>query len=249
MLALHAWLLENDYIHPRNAHTNPAGIWAKLSTLYDLSALDAREDARQLSPLTVDAEQEAAEAEDASEDADVYSVAVNKIENDDFDLSMVDSDFSQMMWKARFTNENDAGSEPELPELNMADEPPIRFTPSFSIEPNEIVSRGKRSMGTKAPRGKKGQTPTAASRRSSRRPDSVADQDEGEEEAEEDEEVEEVEDEGQSANEEVAEREEEEEEEDQSEASTPALRRGRLPRQSRGKGAVRARGRGRGRGK
>ena len=47
LMALHSWLLENNYIHPRSQHTKPVGIWAKLNTLYDLPALDAREDARQ----------------------------------------------------------------------------------------------------------------------------------------------------------------------------------------------------------
>ncbi|KAH9812668.1 Chromatin modification-related protein EAF7, partial [Teratosphaeria destructans] len=52
LLALHHFLLANHYIHPANPHTKPAGIWRKLHALYDLDALDEREDARQLSDLS-----------------------------------------------------------------------------------------------------------------------------------------------------------------------------------------------------
>ena len=77
-------MLEGDYIHPRNEHTKPAGIWRKLQTLYNLEALDEREDARQLDKVELDEEE--AEGSD-EEDEDVYSEAANKIESEDFDLA------------------------------------------------------------------------------------------------------------------------------------------------------------------
>ncbi|KAK4505479.1 hypothetical protein PRZ48_003442 [Zasmidium cellare] len=249
LMALHSWMLENNYIHPRNEHTKPPGIWAKLNTLYDLPALDARENARQLSPEWTSLEQEEEAQKEAEEDgADVYSLAANKIENEDFSLPLEDG-FDDLMWKARLPLEKGDESDFELPELNLADQPPIRFTPSFSIEPSEAATpSSKRGRGGARGKGSKGgaaASDSGARRRSTRNTESVADKEEekDEEEAEE-EDGEEEEDE---EDDEDGSEEEEEEEEDQE--SAPAKRRGRSAKVTRGRGTGRGRGRGRGRGK
>lgn len=241
-------MLENNYIHPRNEHTKPPGIWAKLNMLYDLPALDARENARQLSPEWISAEQEEEAQKEAEEDgADVYSLAANKIENEDFSLPLEEG-FDDMMWRARLPLEKGDESDFELPELNLADQPPIRFTPSFSIEPSEAATP-KRGRG--AARGRGSKTGAAASdsgarRRSTRNTESVADK---EEENEEDEEAEAEEGDGEEENEEEEESSEEVEEEEEEPGSPAGKRRGRSAKATRGKGAARGRGRGRGRGK
>jgi MRG-binding protein len=249
LLALHAWLLENHYIHPQNSHTRPAGIWAKLNTLYDLPSLDAREDARQLPPLDFrrDLGRET-EEEMVDDDADVYSEAANKIEEEEFTLPPEDG-FLEEMWKRRIPSlkceaEGDGVSEPELPELNLAEEPPIRFVASFSVEPSETTmtpgsrkGRGKKKGG----RGGAAATATApAPRRSARQAESTADEDE----ANEDESRGDVEaDEGDDDDEE-----ESAASERASQASTPAPRATRTTAKG-GRGRGRGRGRGGGRGR
>lgn len=230
LLALHAWLLDEGYILAKNAHTRPAGLWAKLNTLYHLPTLDAREDARQLpameNPLLTDEKIGQAADTAAQEDADVYSEAENKIDVEEFSLE-VGQGFEEEMWKRRLQNTSEADeSEPELPDLNLAEHPPIRFMPSFSIEPSEAATPGsRRGKGWK--RGK----PAAATRRSARQAESTADEEEqGEgkpkEEGDEDEEEASV-------------------SEQASQASTPAPRATRTSKCTRGRAKGRARGRSR----
>lgn len=257
LLALHAWLLENNYIHPRNLHTKPAGIWAKLNTLYDLPALDAREDARQLPPienplLSEDAEKksrrskrgkrsEEEEEEPVDDDADVYSEAANKIDEEEFELPP-ESGFEEEMWKRRLPRNKadaneDGDSEAELPELNMAEDHPVRFVPSFSIEPSETATPGSRKGRTGSGSTRKGPT-----RRSARQAESTADEEENHEE----------EDgggvaEGEGEDEE-GEHEEEQEgsgDEEADEEETPAPRSTRTSKGARGKGSARGKPRGR----
>ena len=227
-------MLSNGYIHPRNTHTRPAGIWRKLQSLYDLEALDEREDARQLSDLSVNSEED----EEDDDDEDVYSQAANKIHKEDFDLP--DDDFAELKWRQRFLSEEEMKDEspPLLPDINIAQEPPVRFTPSFSVEPrsSEVPTPSTRGGRQKAGAGRgRGRGGTMAApavtdkRRSARQAaESVAGSEHGEEEAEGDEEA-------------------EESEGAESRDSTPArtTRTGR----GRGRGAAAARGRGRVRGR
>ncbi|KAK3655223.1 hypothetical protein LTR56_003644 [Elasticomyces elasticus] len=197
LLALHHFLLENHYIHPRNEHTKPAGIWRKLNTLYDLEALDEREDARQLSDLSLEDEDE----DKGDGESDAYSEAENKIHRQDFELPREHGGegegYGEMMWRQRFAGPADVeGSEspPALPELNRVEEMPVRFTPSFSVEPSEAPTPSGRTGRAKAASKKKDKAKGAAaavppapnSRRSARQAGSVAG-DEEEEDGEEDE--------------------------------------------------------------
>ncbi|KAK3670865.1 hypothetical protein LTR78_009309 [Recurvomyces mirabilis] len=228
LIALHSFLLENGYIHPRAEHTKPAGIWTKLQTLYDLETLDEREDARQLSNLSLDTSSE-------DEDADVYSEAENKIHCEDFALP--EEEYAELKWRQRFADEDEevAESPAELPELNLADQPPIRFAPSFSVEPSEAATPSVRGGRMKARgRGRGGAAATAPStRRSARQAESVAeeeDEGEGSEDGEDED--------GEESSEEV----------EESEEGTPA-RSTRTAKRGRGRPVGRGRGRGRVRGK
>ncbi|KAK0249414.1 hypothetical protein B0A54_16235 [Friedmanniomyces endolithicus] len=231
LIALHQFLLNDGYIHPRNEHTRPAGIWRKLQTLYDLEALDEREDARQLSELSLESSNGEGDEED-----DVYSEAGNKIHREDFALP--DDTYADLKWRQRFASQEGSEDEspPALPDLNMAEEAPVRFTPSFTVEPSEAPTPSRRRGRPKgaAVKGKSKTiaptSPPANKRRSARQAGSVAEEEEQEGEGEED---------G---------CEDEEEEGEQSEESAPA-RSTRTARGRGGRGTAISRGRGRGRGK
>lgn len=243
-MALHQFLLGGGYIHPKNEHTKPAGIWQKLETLYNLEALDEREDARQLDKVEIptafrvkrsDSDENVSSSTD--EDADVYSDAANKIDNEEFELP--DHAFGQEKWERRLeTSKPRRGSSPMLfSELNLANEPPVRFTPSFSIEPSEaatpIAKRGRPRAGTTG-RGRGAQAGGSTARRSTRKAESIEDD---------------VEKEDEDSEEDDGSEEEEDEEEEESEQSTPAPRSTRNTRGARGRPPGRASGRGRGRAK
>ncbi|KAK6435518.1 hypothetical protein LTR95_008290 [Oleoguttula sp. CCFEE 5521] len=235
MLQLRKYLLDNGYIQPRTAHTRPAGIWEKLGGLYDLAALDEREDARQLSdvPGVEDAESE----EDG--DADVYSLAENKIHNETFVLP--DDDYGEAMWKRRLPDAKASREESEspaiLPELNFMEKPPGAFVPSFSVEADEPAvtpAKAASGRGRGRPRGR-GRGAAAAAPATTRRSKRQASSEFAEDEEE-----------GDGST--IAEGEEESSEgEEGSAESTPAPRTGQRAR-GRERG-VRGSGRGRGRGR
>lgn len=249
LLQLHAYLLDNAYIHPRNLHTRPAGLWRKLHTLYDLEALDEREDARQLSdislPSTPDPEKEDAADEEEDEEEDAYSEAANKIHREEFSLPDDDGDegqgFAALKWKARLKVERDGSSPLLLPEVNLAELPPaVGYRPSFSVEVSESVTPAARRAG-RGRGGGRGARAIAPARRSRRMAEeesvaaAEAEQQEGQREKDEDEEGAE---------------EEEEETEEPSEASTPARSTRSTKPTARGRGGSKARGaRGRRRGR
>ena len=202
-----------------------------MQSLYDLEALDEREDARQLSDLSLESSNGEGDEED-----DVYSEAGNKIHREDFALP--DDTYADLKWRQRFANEEGSEDEspPALPDLNLAEEPPVRFTPSFTVEPSEAPTpsrrRGRPKGAAVKERGKAlaPTSPPANKRRSARQAGSVAEEEEEQEE--------EGEEDGS---------EDEEEQGEQSEGSAPA--RSTRTARGRGRGTVSARGRGRGRGR
>ncbi|KAK0276914.1 hypothetical protein LTR35_010308 [Friedmanniomyces endolithicus] len=228
LIALHQFLLNDGYIHPRNEHTRPAGIWRKLQSLYDLEALDEREDARQLSDLSLESPNGEGDEED-----DVYSEAGNKIHREDFALP--DDTYADLKWRQRFASQqgSEDGSPPALPDLNLAEEPPVRFTPSFTVEPSEAPTpsgrRGRPKAAAVKGRGKASAPtpPPANKRRSARQAGSVAEEEDQGEKGEQDD--------------------SEDEEGEESEESAPA--RSTRTARGRGRGTVSSRGRRRGRGK
>lgn len=195
--------------------------------MYNLEALDEREDARQLDKVELSDESDDTDEDEEEEDA--YSVAANKISNDDFDLA--GTEWEELKWANRLASEKERRDEspPILPEVNMAEQPPMRFTPSISIEPSDVATpRSKRGGPTGRARGRGGAA--ARTRKSARQSESVAPEEDETPAAEE-------EDEG------GEEDEEDDEEEEQSERSTPATRSTR----TKGRPAAQPRGRGRGR--
>ena len=204
-----------------------------METLYDLGILDEREDARQLEAVKIpsafrgdDSESEAEnDGDEDNDDADAYSEAANKIENEEF--SLPGHEFAARKWTQRLPTERQRRDEspPLLPELNMADEAPMRFTPSFSIEPSEVAT-----PTSKKARAKAGRTTAKATntRRSTRQAESVAGEEENDEEDGE---------------------EESSEEEDRSEQSTPARRGARNAKGARGRADQKASTRSRARAK
>lgn len=227
MLQIRQFLLDNRYIHPKAPHTSITGLWRKLNTLYDLSALDEREDARQLSDLSEEASN-AGSDEDEDED-DLYSLADNKIHKQPFTLPD-DEYIEDLAWKRRLPGEKERrdGSESPavLPEVNLAREPPLGFGMSLRVHAPSEEPVSPEPEEEKRPRGRpKGstsvkagaQTPAAERRRSTRQaaePEDEEEEEESEEEGDDDDDDEEDDEESSSS----------EEEEDNSEETTPAPR-------------------------
>lgn len=191
MLSLQQYLLSNGYIHPDAQHTRIPGIWAKLRDLYDLDALDQREDAHAL-PW-----------DPAPEDDDVDELGNDNEEDEreaeeDFELPD-DDEFAVMKWRQRFpTNQDDEEREESPPAaeelVTRPDSPPMRFVPTFDINESEekaTPSRKGKIAGTPASKSKTAKGPrtsmaAVATRRSSLRvADSVDPDEEDEEEDEE----------------------------------------------------------------
>jgi MRG-binding protein len=228
MLQIRQYLLENRYIHPKAPHTSIPGLWRKLNTLYDLEALDEREDARQLSDISESASNSASDS-DAGED-DLYSLADNKIHKAPFALPSDDETIEDLAWKKRFPSEKERrdGSESPavLPEVNMDREAPVGFLrrlrddvpgeepeePEPEEETETEKARGRPKGSTKAAKQAPAATP-AEKRRSARKPVAAEDDedDEDEDDDESDEEDDDEEDEEESSS----------EEEENSEETTP----------------------------
>jgi MRG-binding protein len=235
MLQIRQYLLENRYIHPKAPHTSIPGLWRKLNTLYDLEALDEREDARQLSDVSESASNSASDS-DAGED-DLYSLADNKIHKAPFALPSDDETIEDLAWKKRFPSEKERrdGSESPavLPEVNMDREAPVGFLRKLRDdvpeeepeEPEPEEEKEKEKEKEKKPRGrpkgskkavKQAPTATPAEKRRSARKAVEAEDDEDDEDEDDDESDEEVDD-----DEDEEESSEEEEEEENSEETTP----------------------------
>ncbi|KAI5195683.1 hypothetical protein E4T39_08119 [Aureobasidium subglaciale] len=188
LLCLHQHLLSNGYIHPKAPHTRIPGIWAKLHGLYDLEALDEREDSNAAPwSVTDDEDDEEDEKDELGDDDD----EPERMHDTDFELP--DDDFGSLIWRARFPDpedEEDRESSPPSHEelLSRPDSPPMRFTPTFEIP----VSEAQQTPSTRASKPKpaasaksKGKQAPPNPRRSSRVADSVDPDDDGEDDEEE----------------------------------------------------------------
>lgn len=236
----------------------------KLGTLYDLKALDQREDSvdEDLHPeYDSDSDPEGPEGEDDDEDEERQALRdlVDFRGHAGFELEDHGEEFAGMMWRRRFAEDEGKArkrrrsSSPVLPEL-LDREAPVRFVPSFGVgdEEDEGKIRVARGRGGRSARGGR------ESLKRGRVQDSVAESEEAEAEEEEQEDEsegegqdeEEEEGEGDEGDEDEDEEEEDEEEsedqessEEQEETTAPATR----GRGGRGRGAATTRGRGRGR--
>lgn len=214
LLSLQQYLLTNGYIHPGAPHTRIPGIWAKLRTLYDLDALDERENAHALPWGPGD-------DDDGDRDDEADELGGEGVEDEGFgfgfgvgaeeDFELPEDEFGELMWRARFPKggeEEEEEGEAESPAADgvlvaRAESPPVRFTPSFEVSLSEekpTPSRKGKAAAAAAASASKGKAKTggartsavtAAMRRSSRVADSVdpeeeeEDDDEGEESDEE----------------------------------------------------------------
>ncbi|KAL9083288.1 MAG: hypothetical protein Q9165_008594 [Trypethelium subeluteriae] len=166
-------------------HTRIPGIWKKLSSLYDLAALDEREYAHAgyIEPGTP------SESEGSAEDNEDEHVT---------EFALPVEDYGNMMWQRRFAP-SPSTSEPEIPNIAMGkeDQPPTRLSPSVVIDIEESQAARR---GTKAGRPTRGRPATGRGRavstgRGGRGSKRETPQEEAEEESEEEEEDEEDEDE------------------------------------------------------
>lgn len=257
LLSLHQYLLSHGYIHPSAPHTRIPSIWTKLDSLYDLAALDEREDAHSTlfrPEKDSEAEEEGEETVDSQDEVD--SEAAGGL-GEGFELP--DEEFGDMMWGARFATDADtvrpsretrskdpdvrpgSFSPPQMPPDLIArrHSPPVRFTPTIdtrgSADPREeevTPSKAGRKPGRPAKgttRGPRGESKPGARESTGRRRTRAADSAATEEEAEEEEDKEEEAD-------EEADGEEEEsvEESSEEESGTPA------PKTGKGRGGTKA---------
>ncbi|GAB7337012.1 hypothetical protein MBLNU457_g2426t1 [Dothideomycetes sp. NU457] len=263
MLSIRSYLLSNGYIHPSAPHTRIAGLWLKVSTLYDLKALDQREDSvdEDLHP-EYDDDESGPEGDDEDEDEDEEKQAwrdlVDFRGHAGFELDVHDG-FEALMWRRRFVEDEGKArkrrrsSSPALPEL-LDREVPVRFVPSFGVGKEDEEDGGRirvaRGRGGRAARGgreslRRGRVQDSVAESEEPEGDEEGEQEEDEEGDEEDEDEEgEGEDEEENEDEEEDEEEESEEQEsseEQEETTAPATR----GRGGRGRGAAATRGRGR----
>jgi len=223
MLSIRSYLLSNGYIHPLASHTRMAGIWLKLGTLYDLKALDQRED-------SVDEDLHPEYDEDDEDEGPEYDEDDDDDEEDEEKQAQRDlvdfrghagfelddhGEFAALKWRKRFAEisaedgkarKRRKSSSPAMPEL-LDREVPVRFVPSFSVKAEEeddgVRIKAARGRGGRGVRGGR------ESLKRGRVPDSVAESEEAEGEAEEDEE-----DEGEEAEEDEGDEDEDEEDEE-----------------------------------
>ncbi|KAH0415139.1 hypothetical protein KCU90_g14975, partial [Aureobasidium melanogenum] len=187
LLSLHQHLLSNGYIHPKAPHTRIPGIWAKLHDLYDLEALDEREDANAAPWSTSeDEDEEEDEKDELGDDEDEPE------HTHDTEFELPDDDFGSLVWRARFPDSEDEQSRESSPPsheelVSRPDSPPVRFTPSFEIplsEAQQTPSTRTSKKATASAKAKGKQAPPNP-RRSSRVADSVDPDDDNDEDEEE----------------------------------------------------------------
>ena len=149
-----------------------------------------------------------------------------------------------MVWRQRFAPRTGKESPFVLPELNLADDAPTTFKPSFSVEPSDAAtpsSRKPRAKGAIAAKRKGGRGAAPPSRRSKRQTGSAAGSVEEDEGGQEDGEHEDAgeEDDGKDNTA------DDDDGEDQSQASTPAPRSTRSAASVKGSSVTQPRPRGR----
>jgi len=109
MLSIHNSLLTHGFASPKAPHTRIPGIWTKLHTLYDLNALDARENAYMSDTLT-----------DRTED------------NRPPEFQLPEDEFGEDMWVRRFAGKGDEGAE-SSPEFLPTEEDRKLYRPGIGL--------------------------------------------------------------------------------------------------------------------
>ncbi|KAI9655588.1 MAG: hypothetical protein M1821_005382 [Bathelium mastoideum] len=180
MLSVSQLLISHGISTTSAPHTSISGIWKKLTSLYDLAALDEREyaDAGWTYPDT---------------QSELESPAGN-VEEWEGAFALPQEDYGEMMWQRRFAP-SPSSSEPEIPNIAVGkeDRPPTRLSPSvvIDIEESQSVKKGgkigrqargrpaagrtRTVSGTKGRRGSKQESPQVESE------DTSSSEDEGDE--------------------------------------------------------------------
>ena len=189
MLSISNCLASHGFTATSAPHTRIPGIWKKLSSLYDLGALDEREYA------------DAGYAEsDIVPDIDASSPGSEVSETPEFKLPL--EDYGDMMWQRRFAP-SPSTSEPEMPHIAMGkeDHRPARLSPSvvINIEESQAAKRGTKASRPAKGRSVSGRGRTVSGGRGGRGSKRETPQEEAEEERAADEEDEEAEEERESA--------------------------------------------------
>ncbi|KAF1992275.1 hypothetical protein K402DRAFT_387934 [Aulographum hederae CBS 113979] len=141
MLSIHRSLLSHGLTHPSVPHTRPRGIWAKLSTLYDLPALDRRENAHAFASLPDPAELAAAAEEERDEDDE------DEEEDEVQEFTLPEEEFGAKMWSRRYQSKDEfreAEKEPYIiPGLNSTRQ--IGGANGFTVHgmPSELEEPGE----------------------------------------------------------------------------------------------------------
>lgn len=108
MMAIAKDFQSHGFTAPNIEHTRPAGIWAKLETLYDLEVLDDREN-HHLGILATPSDTEQSGSEDDEEEDEE-----NPWRRRDFGLP--DDEFEEMAFAKRLEDESERASSPEAVE-------------------------------------------------------------------------------------------------------------------------------------
>jgi MRG-binding protein len=110
MLSIHNSLLTHGFASPNAPHTRIPGIWAKLRTLYDLGALDERENAYMMNTFS---------------DPD-------RAEDELPEFHLPEDEFGEDMWTRRFADSEDEGAE-SPPEFLPTDEDRKLYHPGLGL--------------------------------------------------------------------------------------------------------------------
>ncbi|KAF2639610.1 CT20-domain-containing protein [Massarina eburnea CBS 473.64] len=139
MISIHADMRSHGFAADDAAHTRIPGIWRKLDTLYDLRALDERENAYAFS--------EEADPLDPSETAHVP------------EFELPEYDFGDMMWRRRFHSPDSAAS--SSPPLIPIEDDKALFVPDIGLLkdlPDGVLSQKAESVAEATPTPKKPKT-------------------------------------------------------------------------------------------
>lgn len=182
MILIHADLRSHGFATDDAPHTRIPAIWTKVSSFYDLHALDEREDAYQFSD------------EPAPHDPDeAWSIP---------DFELPEDDFGELIWQRRFHGpESEASSSPPtvpfqdeelpfVPDMGMLKDLPDGIRSQQAESAAEATPTPKKGKNTRASRGvaKNGKAARGQAAKNSKAQSAVSDSTEGEDEDDDEEE-------------------------------------------------------------
>ena len=136
MICIHTDMRSHGFAGDDAPHTRIPGVWKKLSTLYDLDALDTREN-----------EFAFAEAPDPTDPIEAVKIP---------DFELPEADFGELMWRQRFHRDASAESSPPM---TPVDEYKNLYAPGIGLLkdlPDGIHSQKAESVAEATPTPKNG---------------------------------------------------------------------------------------------